>query len=124
TGSHFAAGSTVVFSKDGDPGDGIDEGAATVDTNGTKITLSIAIDAAAPEGPHDLRVEAPDGSFCTEGSAFVVMKSGGGGQARVIACNDASISRKGGWHEVADARSSFGQYCRNVGANKGNAPAY
>jgi hypothetical protein len=69
-------------------------------------------------------VVAPDGSFCIARSAFVVTRAGGGGQAQVIACNDPSVSRKGGWHQIADDRSAFGQYCRNAGANKGGSAAY
>lgn len=123
-GGNFAAGSSVVFSKDGSGNDGIQEGPAIVSGTGTQATLQISIASSAPEGPHDIRVHAPDGSFCTKRSAFVVTKPGGGGSTRSIGCDDPSITRKGGWHRIADSRSSSGQYCRNVGANKGSTGAY
>ena len=123
-GSGFAAGSGVVFSKDGDAGDGIQEGSATVNAAGTRATLQIAIDTTAPEGPHDVTVTAPGGSFCRLRSAFVVVHPGGGGSTRLIPCDDPSISKKGGWHSISDSRSRFGKYCRNVGAQKANGAAY
>gem|GEM_PF-4165707 len=124
SGSNFSAGSGVVFSKDGDTGDGIDEGPATVNGAGTSATLQIAIAADAPEGPHDVTVRAPSGAFCRKPSALVVVKPGGGGSTRLIPCDDPSISKKGGWHSIADSRSRFGKYCRNVGANKANGAAF
>src|SRR5262249_8847592 len=123
-GSGFAAGSVAVFSKDGSADDGIQEGSATGDGSGTHLTLPIAIDASAPEGPHDLAVHASSGALCMLRSAFVVTASGGGGSSRTISCDDPSISRQGGWNEVSDSRSQFGQYCRNIGAHKGNSGAY
>ena len=124
TGSHFAASSDVVFSQNGHADDGVNEGTATTNGTGTQVTLSIAIAAGAPEGPRDVTVIAPDGGFCVARSAFVVTKSGSGGGSRTIACNDPGLSRKGGWHQITDSRSAFGQYCRNVGQNKGNGAAY
>jgi len=102
----------------------VNEGTATTNGTGTQVTLSIAIAAGAPEGPRDVTVIAPDGGFCVARSAFVVTKSGSGGGSRTIACNDPGLSRKGGWHQITDSRSAFGQYCRNVGKNKGNSAAY
>ena len=123
-GDRFASGSGVVFARDGQADDGVTEGTATVNGAGTQVTLSIVIAAGAPEGPRDVTVIAPGGGFCVARSAFVVTKSGSGGGTRTIACNDPGLSRKGGWHQVADARSAFGQYCRNVGQNKGNNAAF
>ncbi|HUD72696.1 MAG TPA: fibronectin type III domain-containing protein, partial [Dongiaceae bacterium] len=123
-GHDFAAGSDVVFSQDGQANDGVDEGPATVNGSGTQVSLTVQIAADAPEGPHDVTVIAPSGSFCVARSAFVVTAGGSGGGSRIIACDDPSISRKGGWHQITDSRSSFGQYCRNVGANKGNVAAF
>jgi hypothetical protein len=123
-GSHFAAGSDVVFSSDGHADDGVSEGPATVNGSGTQVTLAIAIASDAAEGPRDVTVLAPGGGFCIARSAFTVTKAGAGGGSRRIPCDDPSISRKGGWHAIADGRSGFGQYCRNVGANKGNTAAY
>jgi hypothetical protein len=123
-GRGFAAGSGVVFSKDGSASDGISEGPATVNAGGTGATLQISIDSAAPEGPHDVTVTLPGGSFCRKPSAFVVVRPGGGGSSKLIPCDDPSISKKGGWHTITDSRSTFGKYCRNVGANKGNSAAF
>ncbi len=125
SGSGFEAGSSVVFGKDGSADDGISEGPGATNGAGTSITLHIVIDGDAPEGPHDVTVVAPDGSFCIARSAFVVTRAGGGGATRFVPCDDGSVSRKGGWHAITDDRSTtFGQYCRNVGANKGNAAAF
>ncbi|HET8947837.1 MAG TPA: M36 family metallopeptidase [Candidatus Polarisedimenticolia bacterium] len=124
SGAHFAAGSNVVFSSDGHADDGVSEGPATVNGAGTQVTLAIAIASDAPEGPRDVTVLAPNGGFCVSRSAFTVTKAGASGGSRRIPCDDPSISRKGGWHAIADARSGFGQYCRNVGANKGNSTAF
>lgn len=38
-----------------------------------------------------------------------------------LACDDPSITRSGGWHQVEDGRASSGHYCRNVGAKNGSA---
>ncbi|HKQ96252.1 MAG TPA: M36 family metallopeptidase [Candidatus Polarisedimenticolia bacterium] len=124
TGHDFASGSGVVFSQAGQADDGVAEGPATVNGSGTQITLSIQIAADAPEGPRDVTVAAPNGSFCVARSAFVVTAGGSGGGSRIIACDDPSISRKGGWHPITDGRSSFGRYCRNVGAHKSNGNAF
>jgi hypothetical protein len=124
SGERFAAGSDVVFSSDGHAEDGVDEGTATVNGTGTQATLSIQIASSAPEGPRDVTVIAPGGSFCVARSAFVVTKAGTGGGSRRIACDDPTISRKGGWHQISDARSAFGQYCRNNGQNKANGSAF
>ncbi len=122
-GVDFEAGSDVVFSRDGDADDGVQEGAATVSADGTQVTLQIVIAASAPLGPRDVTVIAPDGDFCVKRSAFVVTRAGGTG-TQVILCDDPSISRKGGWHAIEDARSDFERYCRNVGANKAKASAF
>ena len=124
-GSGFQPGSQVIFGKDGSSADGIDEGPATVSGDGGTVTLAIAIDADASEGPHDVTVAGPDGSFCVARAAFVVTRQGGGGQTRFVSCDDGGVSRNGGWHDIADDRSAtFGEYCRNVGAHKGNAGAF
>jgi hypothetical protein len=123
-GSNFASGSSVVFSQDGHADDGVSEGPATVNSAGTQATLAIAIAANAPEGPRDVTLLAPGGGFCIARSAFTVTKSGSGGGSRRIPCDDPSISKKGGWHPIADSRSGFGRYCRNVGANKGSSAAF
>ncbi|HEU5180371.1 MAG TPA: M36 family metallopeptidase [Candidatus Polarisedimenticolia bacterium] len=123
-GSRFASGSGVVFSRDGDSADGVQEGSATVNPGGTRVTLQIDIATDAPEGPHDVSVIAPDGSFCRARSAFVVTHPGGGGATRVIPCDDPSVSRKGGWHDLQDSRSRFGKYCRNVGVRNGGPNSF
>jgi hypothetical protein len=123
-GSGFASGSGVVLSRDGNGADGVQEGSATVSADRTRVTLQIDIAPDAPEGPHDVSVIAPDGSFCRARSAFVVTRPGGGGDTRVIPCDDASVSRKGGWHGINDARSRFGRYCRNVGVRNGGPATF
>ncbi|HWP83393.1 MAG TPA: S8 family serine peptidase [Bacteroidota bacterium] len=39
----------------------------------------------------------------------------------VLECDDPSISRSGGWHEIDDERADGGHYCRSVGAKNGSA---
>ncbi|MBI4428747.1 MAG: T9SS type A sorting domain-containing protein, partial [Ignavibacteriales bacterium] len=41
-----------------------------------------------------------------------------------LECDDPSITRFGGWHEVEDDRASSGQYCRNVSKKKGDPDAF
>ncbi|HXG38138.1 MAG TPA: S8 family serine peptidase [Bacteroidota bacterium] len=39
----------------------------------------------------------------------------------VLDCDDPSITRFGGWHQVEDERAAGGHYCRSVGAKNGSA---
>ncbi|MBI3006073.1 MAG: S8 family serine peptidase [Ignavibacteriales bacterium] len=41
-----------------------------------------------------------------------------------LECDDPSITRFGGWHEVQDERASNGHYCRNVSKKKGDPDAF
>src|SRR4030095_5958220 len=58
SGSGFTDGSSVIFAKNGSGNDGIQEGPATVSGSGTQATLQVSIASTAPEGPHDVSVQA------------------------------------------------------------------
>ncbi|MGH2568274.1 MAG: S8 family serine peptidase [Bacteroidota bacterium] len=55
------------------------------------------------------------------GIAFVV---GSEDPRTVLECDDPSITRFGGWHEVEDERATNGHYCRNVAGHKGKKAAF
>jgi hypothetical protein len=50
--------------------------------------------------------------------------AGGGVTLTHLDCDDPSVSRFGGWHEVQDDCATNGHYCRNVGAGKGKGDAW
>jgi hypothetical protein len=86
--------------------------------------------AVSPYVAYSVITDSMSSSSASSSTSVSSVSSGPSGEPRSITvdqtvdCDGPGVTRKGGWHGVRDDRASGGEYCRNVGAKKANAPAF